>query len=81
MSSVRPGVYKPNRKNTSSSATYPPQTQIIHVQSDFDINYIYHRYLLGSMVKLVPLPKMSLLMDAVFTQHEAPQHKLSRVTH
>lgn len=34
------------------------------------------QHLLGSIISLVPLPKIILLAPPVFTHHEAPQHKL-----
>lgn len=42
------------------------------------INFInnLHQYSLDSMVNLIPLAKMSLNWFPVFTQHDAPEHKL-----
>ena len=42
-----------------------------------DNNYNVYQYSLGSMINLVPFPKMSLVAPPVFTQHEAPEHKLT----
>ena len=48
---------------------------MILINKDYD----QYQYSLGSMVNLVPLPKI-ILFKPVFTQHEAPEHKLNQTS-